>query len=158
MFQRIRGLIKFMHSSNMRMTAEHEASSRWWEWPLVLMQSITYFNNRYSLVLHPSPFVWYPAAVGPLLLLGVAAFGYCAGNAELCNLAIWPIGYFASWLPFALIPRVIFVYHYLIPLIFGVFSFAVAIDVLLKKHPIAKSCFFASWSIAGIGSWPFFAP
>jgi dolichyl-phosphate-mannose--protein O-mannosyl transferase len=158
MFRRILTLIKVMHRSNMGITSEHAAASRWWEWPLVLMDCVTYFSNRYALVLHPSPFVWYPALLGPVTLLILAAVGYFAGNSDLTQLVIWPVGYFGSWLPFALVPRVLFVYHYLLPLIFGVFSFVIAIDVILGSHRTAKTCFFAIWCLLSLGSWIFFAP
>jgi dolichyl-phosphate-mannose--protein O-mannosyl transferase len=158
LFKRISLLIVIMHRTNMGITEAHSASSKWWQWPLVLMPGLTYFSNQMSLVLHPNPFVWYPAALGPLFCLIAAALGYFLGRIELCNLGIWAAGYFASLLPFALIPRVIFVYHYLVPLIFGVFAFAAAIDVLMLRFPVAKNCFFVVWFVMAAASWVFFAP
>jgi dolichyl-phosphate-mannose--protein O-mannosyl transferase len=158
LLKRIFTLIAAMHRSNMGITASHSASSKWWEWPLVLMQGIVYFSNRFSLVLHPSPFVWYPAALGPVVAAGLAIVGYFVGNTDLTALAIWPVGYFTSWLPFALVPRVIFVYHYLVPLIFGVFAFAASVEVILSRAPVARACFFALWIGTALISWVFFAP
>jgi dolichyl-phosphate-mannose--protein O-mannosyl transferase len=156
--KRIIELMKAMHRSNMGITAPHGASSKWWQWPLVLMQSIVYFSNRFSLVLHPSPFVWYPAALGPCLATALSVIGYFLGNTDLTALAIWPVGYFASWLPFALIPRVIFVYHYLVPLIFGIFAFAASLELLLSRVPVVRTCFFVIWCAISLTSWVFFAP
>jgi dolichyl-phosphate-mannose--protein O-mannosyl transferase len=158
MYNRIITLIKIMHHTNMGITEAHEASSKWWQWPLALMPGITYFSNQMALVLHPNPLVWYPAALGPVLCIILAVFGYLNGNVRWAGLSMWSVGYFASWLPFALIPRVIFVYHYLVPLIFGVFAFAASIDVALEKFPVAKNAFFVVWFVASMGSWVFFAP
>jgi dolichyl-phosphate-mannose--protein O-mannosyl transferase len=90
-----------------------------------------------------------------LILTGV---GCLAGNPDLRQLAIWPVGYFGDWLPFAMISRALFVYHDILPLIFGVFSFVIAIDVVLGSRPAAKTCFFAIWCALSLGSWIFFAP
>jgi dolichyl-phosphate-mannose--protein O-mannosyl transferase len=158
LFRRIMSLIVIMHKTNMGITEAHSASSKWWQWPLVKMPGITYFSNQMSLVLHPNPFVWYPAVIGPILCLVASVIGYFIGYLPWTNLAIWAAGYLASLLPFALIPRVIFVYHYLVPLIFGVFAFATALDVLLARFPVAKNCFFVIWCVVALSSWVFFAP
>jgi dolichyl-phosphate-mannose--protein O-mannosyl transferase len=158
LLQRVIELIKIMHTTHMDMTSPHEASSQWWEWPLMLMQSVIYFGERYSVVLHPNPFVWYPAVIGPFIAAVLGVIGYFVGNSDLTALVIWPVGYLSSLLPFALVPRVIFVYHYLVPLIFGIFGFASCMELLMLNVPVARICFFVLWCAVSISFWIFFAP
>ena len=151
-------LMKAMHKSNMAIRNTHSAASRWYQWPLVYMSALTYYSNKYSLVLAANPFIWYPVALGPPASLALAIISYVIGNAPVTSLVIWPVGYYASLLPFALVPRVLFVYHYLVPLIFGVFSVTTFIDVLLSNQLRLRSCILTLWLIATLCSWMFFAP
>lgn len=158
MWDRVKTLIIVMHRSNMGITSQHSASSKWYDWPFARMKSIAYYTRYYNLVLFPTPIIWYTAAIGPIICLFLAIFGYFVGNVGLTKLIVWPAGYYSSWLPFALIPRVLFVYHYLVPLIFGCFSFVVALDVLLSNAKKWKTAIFVLIAIAEILSYIFFAP
>lgn len=158
MRKRVMTLIHVMHRSNMGITASHSASSKWYDWPLARMKSIAYYTRKYHLVLFATPIIWYTAAIGPIICLFLAGFGYFFGNVGLTKLIIWPAGYYASWIPFCLIPRVLFVYHYLVPLIFGCFSFAAALDVLLSNYKKWKSSLFVLIAALTITMYIFFAP
>lgn len=133
MWERVKTLIVIMHRSNMGITSQHSASSKWYEWPFAKMKSIAYYTRDYNIILFATPIIWFTAAIGPILCIVLAVCGYFFGNVGLTKVIVWPAGYYASWLPFALIPRVLFVYHYLVPLIFGCFSFAVALEVMLSN-------------------------
>ena len=151
-------LFRVMHTSNMGVASNHTAASKWYQWPLVSMRALTYFSQKYSLVLAANPFIWYPIAIGPLACLMLAIVAYVMGNVPVVGLVIWPVGYFASLLPFALIPRALFVYHYLVPLIFGAFSVTAFVDVLLSNNLSVRGCVFTLWLVFVIGSWVFFSP
>lgn len=158
MLRRVYTVMKVMHRANMHIPANHGAASKWYEWPLGNARAVTYFSNKYALVLFPNPVIWWPAAVGPLVCLITAIIGYWVGNRGVAELIIWPIGYYASWLPFALIPRALFVYHYLVPLIFGICSVCAVIDVLLSRMSYNRAIVFTIWLAIAISTWIFFAP
>lgn len=158
MWNRVTTLIEIMHKSNMGITSQHSASSKWYDWPLAKMRSIAYYTRNYHLVLFPTPIIWYSAAVGPILCLFLAVCGYFFGNVGLTKLIVWPAGYYASWVPFALIPRVLFVYHYLVPLIFGCFSFVTALDVILSNVKKWRVAVLVLICVAEIMMYVFFAP
>ncbi|OHT12660.1 Dolichyl-phosphate-mannose-protein mannosyltransferase [Tritrichomonas foetus] len=158
MAKRVTTLIKVMHKSNMGITAAHSASSNWYDWPLIRMRCISYYTNMYSLVLVATPVIWYAAAIGPILCLIFAVCAYFFGNYEVTKLIIWPAGYYASWVPFVLIPRVLFVYHYLVPLIFGVFSFAAVLEVMFSNTRALRSMIFVLLITTCLIVYIFFAP
>lgn len=158
LLKRVFSLIYLMHAHNMRITGEHSAQSFWYQWPFVLMKSIPYYTNNMSLVLTPNFLVWYSAVLGAFLglALSIAAFWY--KNWNLLQISIWPFAYFSSWLPFALVPRILYVYHYLIPLMFGVLSFATFIDVAFQNHRVVSSCLFTLLIISGFILWIYYTP
>ena len=157
--KRVFDLILHMHRMNMGMTQKHSAQSNWYDWPFCRMKSIPYYTkDGMSLVLTPNPFVWFPAAIGAFLSFLFAIFNFIKGNSSLFQSCIWAVGYFSSWLPFALIKRSVYVYHYLIPLMFGVLCFCTLTDILLQKYKIIHSCFFALLNISCFACWIFFTP
>lgn len=158
MLSRVFTLIQIMHQSNMRIKSNHSASSQWYDWPLIRFRSLVYHSRTYTLLLFPTPIIWYPAAISPLICLILSVFGYFFSNYKLTKLIIWPAGYYSSWLPFALIKRSIFIYHYLIPLIFGIFSFGALLDVLLMKFKKYRACIFTLLIVSAIGQYIFFMP
>ena len=114
--------IYFYHT---RLEATHPWSSRWWQWPLALRP------------------VWYWTAALPD---GRVANGFAAQNIALtwsflpaviwlayrwrrshAALTVLLIGFFGQWLPWALVPRIAFTYHFLPAVPFGVLSVAVAV-------------------------------
>jgi dolichyl-phosphate-mannose--protein O-mannosyl transferase len=102
--------------------ATHTYQSRWWQWPLTLRP------------------VWYHTEQAP----GTVANIYANGNTVLYALfvpaVVWVaarwsrrdaaaaivllIGFFGQWLPWALVPRIAFVYHFLPAVPFGCLALA----------------------------------
>lgn len=158
MHQRVFTLMKSMHESNMRIKKPHSAASKWYDWPLARMKCLPYFTKVYSLILVPSLIIWYTAAFGPVMAIILAMLGYFYGNSGLTKLIIWPAGYYASLIPFALIPRVLFVYHYLIPLIFGCFSFVTSMDVIFSGNRQLRTCVFVLLIVFCFIFYVFYAP
>jgi dolichyl-phosphate-mannose-protein mannosyltransferase len=114
-----------------RLEATHPWSSSWWQWPLALRP------------------VWYwTAAVAG----GDAANGYAAPNPVLywsflpavvwlaarwrrnsAALTVLIIGFFGQWLPWALVPRIAFAYHFLPAVPFGAMATAAAVMNLHRR-------------------------
>lgn len=156
----ILNLIKEMHRQNQNLiNVPHSASSRWHQWPFHKFKAIAYYaNHQQTLILHPNPFSWTVAAYGPILCVIVFLVALIFNNICILQILIWPAGYYASFLPFALIKRTTFVYHYLIPLIFGIMSFAVSIEVIFSQYKRTRACIMIILIVSGLASWVFFAP
>jgi len=156
---RVLKLINRMHSANMGITQKHSAQSNWYDWPFLRTKSIPYYTNHHmSLVLHPNPFVWISAVIGAFLSLFLSMLAFFYSNYDLLHISIFPAAYFSSWLPFALIPRSIFIYHYLVPLMMGVLCFATFIDVVFQHYKTFRACFFFISIVCAFISWIFFSP
>lgn len=115
---------ELMLDANYNLKADHPFASPWWSWPLML-KPVFYWQGEEGQAIHfvGNPIVWWGStllalgAVGSLLLTllrarwrGIAAQG-----------ALWMmlLGYLLSLLPFVGIPRALFLYHYLTPLLFS---------------------------------------
>lgn len=117
-----------MYYYHSHLVATHAYSSKWYEWPFAWRP------------------VWYSVTYGT----GVLANTYANGNPLLywaylpattyVTLRWWQgrhpalpvllIGFFGQWLPWALIPRLAYIYHFLPASIFGTFAVAVAVGDL----------------------------
>jgi dolichyl-phosphate-mannose-protein mannosyltransferase len=111
---------KVMFDANYNLTAEHSYSSLWWTWP-GMQRTVFYWAGDSGAWIYfwGNPFVWWGAG-----LLFVAALATYVSDATSQHrqryLWILLIGYFASYLPFMRIPRALFLYHYLTPLLFSI--------------------------------------
>ena len=109
------------------LTATHPYSSPWWSWPLNLRPVFYYASQlgdlRAGISAFGNPAVWW---------LGIPAFCYAAYSALFKRdraAAFLSVGYLAQFLPWALIGRIAFIYHY-----FPSLPFLVLMNVFLIKH------------------------
>lgn len=142
-----------MYQSNISIKASHPYGSPFYSWPLML-KPIYYWVDSNSeipsrIYLLGNPIIWYSALIGligSLLLKGLT-------DQEKFQRNVLVIGYFANFLPFWEVSRVLFLYHYFAAFIFSVcllwFSLA-----HLKVNNKVVLVFFA----LAIISFIFFAP
>lgn len=71
-------------------------------------------------------------------------------------LLVW--GWVVSYFPFVLIPRTMFLYHYLIPLMFGIMNLVAIIENLFKFDRVVQSSVVVSVSILCFLCFLFFSP
>ena len=110
-----------------KLTAKHGYQSFWWQWPIVA-RPVWYFVERsgetvahiYALA---NPIVHWALAPAVVWL---SAWWARRRDPALVTLAI---GFFGQWLPWALVPRISFAYHFLPAVPFG----CVAVAVLLRE-------------------------
>ena len=100
-------------------------ASAWWQWPLALRPvwySVTYFPDRVAKSYANGNPALYWAFVPAVTWLSVV--WWRSRNAALVPLAI---GFFGQWLPWMLVPRCAFVYHFLPAVPFGAIAVAAAV-------------------------------
>jgi dolichyl-phosphate-mannose-protein mannosyltransferase len=100
-------------------TATHPYSSPWWSWPMMLkplwMYSNTLNGSVSTIVLMGNPLIWWgsiPALIG-IGALAVAARLKKTENAHNSVYLFILVPYLLQWLPYLLITRILFIYHYL---------------------------------------------
>lgn len=114
----------------------HTFCTRPWEWPLLDMHWDTYYSNGDKKVLAAAqPFAWtlqfFIALVASVtMILKGCNKSLDKKDVPICFLCI---GYYSSYLPFFLVPRSMFFYHYIIPAIFADILSAAFIESILPK-------------------------
>lgn len=119
-------LHQVMFNANYNLTAGHPYASPWWLWP-VMGRSVYYWHGAAGgdIYFLGNPIVWWGA--GLLFVLAVANTIVDFGQAKLLRTkphlqgALWITGlaFVISMAPLMRVPRALFLYHYLTPLIFS---------------------------------------
>lgn len=125
-----------MLSANYNLSADHPYGSKWFTWPF-MVRSVFYWQGEQSqfIYLLGNPIVWWGAFLG-----------LCACVATLLSRTkihgwIWIIvlGYFLSYIPLMRVPRVLFLYHYMTPLIFSLLCALWWLDRAAQKKILLSS-------------------
>lgn len=125
---RVLGTVGSTLMSNAMNYKPHPYMSRPFDWPLLTDVWVGFSNYAGREI----------ACIGNLLVYAPAFFGVFAAMAGVgrkkWSLAMRLIvGYWMSFLPFCGVPRTMFLYHYIIPLMFGCCCLGAAIDLWLPK-------------------------
>lgn len=134
-----------MHIDNMGITEFHPSQSLPFNWPLLTGIWVGFYAKGDSVVYCTgNVFSYYLGFAG--IIINLIYFGYLMGSKEL-NLIPkkdyvkfiasfrWFLGWAVSYFPFFLIPRAMYLYHYIIPLIFACAAFGSSLDL----------CFFSTF-------------
>jgi hypothetical protein len=126
---------KDMYNYHSKLVATHPFSSAWWEWPLI-MRPIWYYNgqevsagNVSSIASFGNPAIWW---VG---LLAVIAAIFVSRQRKDKGMFVVLIAYFSQYVPWMLVSRLTFIYHYFAMVPFLILSIVYMIKVLLEKKP-----------------------
>ena len=164
-------LIQF---SNLMNYQPHSSMTRPKDWPFLTDVWLPfYINGDQQIICIGNIFVYYLSFFGVIL---VVLYGFIYsfrvfGSTFIPNLPflrnfsnkMWikamkfVVGYFASYLPFFLVPRTLFLYHYLIPLMFASISFGASVD-LFCFSPIVKGIFCSISLIVVVFGFFFWSP
>lgn len=154
LFQRISYLVYVTFAGHMITLKPHPYESRPQYWPLLLDKCMIFssFKNR-TVVLNGSPLIYWPATFSLFITL-LAIISNRADWRHLLLLLGWSFSYF----PFFLIPRSMYLYHYLIPLIFSVMCQVAIIETLCYKNEFLKCFLFCSMIFCGLTSYIIWHP
>ena len=126
---------------------DHPFQSPWWQWPFIL-KPIWYVQDRYepagfgsTIMCLGNPWVFYIGAfamVGVVLLfvhkyirIGKNGLAFKRGDGDL-TLLIIVVGFFAQYLPWMLVPRSMYIYHYFASVPFIILSTAWLVQKINK--------------------------
>ena len=120
-------ITEIMHRTNMKITKFHVSQSQPFNWPFLTGHDVGFWdseNGREHIACRGNLFVYYPGLAGLFLCLTCSLSKKYALNMR------WVFGWIFSYFPFYLIPRTMYLYHYLIPLIFSSASVGASLDML----------------------------
>jgi dolichyl-phosphate-mannose-protein mannosyltransferase len=125
-------LIRQMLASNFAISVSHSYSSKWWQWPFMLGKgTYLWVEGERQLWTIGSPIVWLGGTLSVLLLM-IGIF-WCKSMRR----ASWILfGWAISYLPFSLIQRVMWNYHYFIPLMYSLVGGAVFFSTVAPQAVI----------------------
>lgn len=141
----------------------HSFESPWWQWPLML-KPIWYFLGEFepagtisSIASFGNPAVWWPGLAAILWVLARAVQGYGKQDKRIY---IVLLGYLANYLPWVLVPRTTFIYHYFASTPFMVMAIVLFLEdfyARAKKPARGKAAIIAYVAVA-IGLYVLFYP
>lgn len=122
-FSQLIDLQKQMWWYHTRLVATHPYTSSWWTWPLDL-RPVWYFVNYQGMQIaniyaFGNPIIWWGGLIA-MIWLSLKVFSYWRNHGlpasqtpSLQELTFLVIGYLTFFLPWAVSPRIMFIYHYL---------------------------------------------
>ena len=122
-----------MHTGNMHITQFHPSQSRPINWPLLTGIRVGFFSlgGKRDVSCMGNVFSYYFAFLGVILIL----FGF--KNPRWMMAMRFTIGWAVSYFPFFLIPRSMYLYHYLIPLMFAIMNLVAIIERVTPRPAVA---------------------
>ena len=128
-------LHRVMLGVNYGLTAPHPDSSPWWSWPLMIRPVFYWSGSNASLYFLGNPLLWWGSTLG-LVVVAANLILLRVTDLELPQAARpWPArlwiplaGYLAALLPLVVVPRALFLYHYLPQLLFGLCAVVLWLD------------------------------
>ena len=150
MFRRIVALIISMLKYNFNIKPRNSYATKWYQWPLqtssLLLMSVDRNRSIYSM---GNILIWIP-----VFFSVIASTINCIIQNDCSSTVFYLlVGYFASYLPFALMTRDTYIYHYCIPLLFGYLCLAINIDKFSPKYKGFFSMLLIFLTIAGFLLW-----
>ena len=127
-----------MYKYHKDLVATHPFSSPWWEWPMML-RPIWYYQAKLmpqgmlsSIVSFGNPLVWWPGFIAVILSFYVAI----TRKDKLLRMLL--IAYCSQYLPWILVPRLTFIYHYFAMVPFLVLILTYYIKEYLEEGSLHK--------------------
>jgi len=159
-------LNKVMFTANSGMTATHPNSSKWYTWP-IMQRSIFYWQNNTTssdskhsyIYLLGNPFIYWFGTLSVLALILVSISKLItkkklSNDPETSKVIIFiTIGYLANLLPFMLIGRVMFLYHYETALIFSIIAIGFVLDAMQPKKKIVATIIVLAIALSAFIYW-----
>lgn len=136
---------KVMLSANYGLGASHPDASPWWSWPLMLRPPFYWSGAGAVILMCGNPTVWWGST---WLFLGTCGVWFAnlrkpdpVSRAYLAAAGFAIACFLVTLVPLARVPRVLFMYHYMTPLIFSVIGASLWTDRMLAAPASTKLTF-----------------
>ena len=128
-----RALVLMWHNHRASMSVQSSAAytSAWWTWPFAAGKwfPLWHEGDRH-LILIANPLIWLPVLFGVI----VNVFRVLIEGDWSSDLSYMLFGYCFSYFPFIFLSRDLYIFHYVIPLLFGIFQLVMLIDRIESKE------------------------
>ena len=145
-----------MLSANYNLTATHPYASHWWSWPLMLRSVFYWQGDNAAIYFLGNPIVWWGSLI--LALAAIGALVRTVARARSLSTPLWiPLtGFLIAFIPLVRVPRPLFLYHYLTPLLFSLVLGLLWLDGALT--PLARRRVVFSLGLAVLAAFVLFSP
>ena len=128
---RAASLLLYQLASNSDRTSKHPYSSKWYHWPLLTGKWVLFWASNERVIACNGNLIMYDIVFVVLIISMVNILL----NRKLDSIqGGLVLGYLSCLLPFILVPRETFLYHYVISLIFGILNVGVFLNDLHPKY------------------------
>ena len=151
---------------------DHPFQSPWWQWPFIL-KPMWFAQDQYepagyasTIMCMGNPWVFYIGAVAMLGALAACAAKYLnlrsgislrQGDGDL-TLPVLAVGFLAQYLPWVLVPRSMYIYHYFASVPFIIMATAWWLDRLPRSRPRLRTCVMALYLVGALVFFVLFFP
>jgi dolichyl-phosphate-mannose--protein O-mannosyl transferase len=111
-------LHRVMLNANYNLSASHPDESPWWSWPFMLRPVFYWQDQDRSMYFLGNPVVWWSLTILGVMTVIDSAYDVWRRRTMTKPLAYALAGYLIALLPLTRVPRALFLYHYLSPLVF----------------------------------------
>ena len=138
-----------MFDYHKNLVAEHYFASPWYEWPLIV-KPMWYYNADFkgagmasSILAFGNPAVWWTGLAGMVFVLGesvrrcmLPALGVLPGRDDERDraLPVIAVGFLSAYLPWVLVSRLTFIYHYFASVPWIIVATAVMLQTLARRR------------------------
>ena len=143
---------------------DHPFQSPWWQWPFIL-KPMWFAQDKYepadyasTIMCMGNPWVYVLGALAMLVVLGVfiarlfkrrfALSIDVDDQDEGMTVLVISIGFLAQYLPWVLVPRSMYMYHYFASVPFIILATMVCLRWLGKTHPAVRYALLGVWIVA----------
>ena len=142
------------HKSNMRITTPHPWSSMPQNWPLLMDKYVMFWiGDQAEIKCFGNPITYY------LTTLGIALTPVLLLFRRLDKRILVPfIGWFVSYVPFVIVPREMYLYHYIVPLFFAAMNLPAIVETATRGNQKKIRKFTRYIIILSVLCWIYFSP
>ena len=151
-FQRIWDAQVLMYDYHKNLVATHYFASPWYEWP-VIAKPMWFYSGAYSalgkvssILTFGNPAVWW-TGLGAILYalyawvrscaLPVLGIGRSGEKRDTQALTVLAVGFLSAYLPWVLVSRLTFIYHYFASVPFIILATVFGMEQISRSHPKA---------------------
>jgi dolichyl-phosphate-mannose-protein mannosyltransferase len=127
---RAASLLMYQFASSADKESKHPYSSKWYTWPLLTGKWVLFWTSDERIIACVgNPFMYYAVFV----IFCITLYDVILNRKWNTLQGSILIGYLSCLLPFALVKRETFLYHYVLPLLFGIWQVGIFLDTLSPK-------------------------
>lgn len=148
---------KKMLDANYNLEQGHTYSSMWWSWPMMNRPVFYWQNDGRSIYFLGNPVVWWGSFILGAVALVFSVMSLWFRDARVRSGGwVFLVGYCIAYIPLMRVPRALFLYHYMVPLVFFLLFGLQWLDYVLRNRN--RRVWYCSMAVAVVVMFVFFSP